>query len=72
MEADESLAPPCIYRSTCGDCSGRPAAIRVHLRSGEVLDVEHVVDVQLTEDEIILRAAEGPAAVAPPSITLLL
>ena len=61
-EADEILTPPCIYQTICGDCAGRPEAIRIHLNSGEVIRLANVVDVDVTEEKIILRPA-GRAAV---------
>lgn len=65
MKADNSGARPCIYVSLCGDCSGQPEAIRVHLLSGDSFEIAKVVDVQLTEDEIVLRPADGPVARFP-------
>jgi hypothetical protein len=61
MKETAAQTTPCIYVSVCGDCSGKPEAIGVHLHSGEVVKVEHVVDVRLTENQIILQPAEGPA-----------
>jgi hypothetical protein len=61
MKVTAAKTTPCIYVSVCGDCSGIPEAIGVHLRSGEVVKVERVVDVRLTESQILLQPAEGSA-----------
>jgi len=70
-EADEILTPPCIYQTICGDCAGRPEAIRIHLNSGEVIRLANVVDVYVTEEKIILRPAgrAAPAGLPPCWVT---
>jgi hypothetical protein len=61
MNAPRDKDIPCIYVAACGDCAGFPEAIAVHFHSGEVTRVEHVIDVRVTPDQIILQPAEGPA-----------
>ena len=58
---------PCICVAACGDCVGFPDAIAVHFQSGEVLQVEHVAHVQVTQDQITLRPANGPDLAFPRS-----
>ena len=67
MDANGGKVIPCIYVAACGDCSGFPDAIRVHLHSGEAVDVEHVIDVRVTDSEIILQPAKGPVRSFPRS-----
>jgi hypothetical protein len=65
MDAEGDRAIPCIYVAACGDCSGIPEAIRVHLHSGEAVDLDHIVEVRVTDTEIILEPAKGPARSFP-------
>jgi hypothetical protein len=65
VDAGGGKVIPCIYVAACGDCSGIPDAIRVHLHSGEAVDVENVIEVRVTDSEIILQPAEDPARAFP-------
>ena len=67
MEAVNNKQTACIYVNVCGDCSGSPEAIAVHFQSGEVVKVEHVIDVRVTQEQIILQPAQGPARAFPRS-----
>lgn len=67
MSADDNKATPCIYLAACRDCSGLPEAIAVRLTSGEVTHIEHVVEVRVTDREIILKPAEASDQAFPRS-----
>jgi hypothetical protein len=61
MNAAGTRIAPCIYVTACRDCEGIPEAVAVRLLSGDQIEIQHVVDVHVTDEEIVFRTAEGPA-----------